>query len=132
MPLDKAWALREQSEKKQAEEARMRKQAEDRRRRQINGEIRKIVEACRQNREDAEIARNFLYKGRIRKVYVTAEQQQTLNQGALGIAYLTGGYHLLPLEALEAVRAISPEHVVDLAAESGDEDDVPVPDDLVW
>jgi len=134
MPLDKAWALRERSEQKKADEARRRKQAEDRRRQQINGDIRKIVDAQRQNRDDADIPRNFLYKGRIRKVYVTEGQQQALCEGRLGIAYLTGGYHLLEATALDQIRAISPEHVVDLAGgpEGEDEDGHPVPDDLVW
>jgi len=134
MPLDEAWALRNRAEQKQADEARRRKQAEDRRRQRINGEIRQIVEAQRQNRDDADVPRNFLYKGRIRKVYVTAGQQQALSEGRLGIAYLTGGYHLLETAALDQVRAISPEHVVDLAGgpTGGDEDEHPVPDDLIW
>jgi len=134
MPLDKAWALRDRAEQKQVDEARRRKQAEDRRRQQINGEIRRIVEAQRQNRDEAEIPRNFLYRGRIRKVYVTPGQHQALSEGLLGIAYLTGGYHLLEAGALDQVRAISPEHVVDLTGGSPgeDEDEHPVPDDLAW
>ncbi|MGD2130414.1 MAG: DUF2058 family protein [Lysobacterales bacterium] len=132
IPLDKAWALRDRAEQKQADQARRRKQSEDRRRQQINGEIRKVVEAHRRNHEDAEIARNFMYKGRIRKIYVTPEQQAALSGGQLGIVYLTGGYHLLEPPALEEVRAISAEHVVDLDTGSEEDEDAPVPDDLTW
>lgn len=130
--LDRAWALREQQEKDEADAARRRKLAEDRRRHEINQSIRRIVDAHRLNREDAEVARNFLFRGRIRKVYVTPEQQAALTAGELGIVYLTGGYHLLAPEQLEAVRAIDPGHLVELDTGAPDEEEFPVPDDLTW
>ena len=133
MPLDKAWALRDKAEQRAADEARRRKQAEDRRRREVNRRIREIVEAKRLNDPNAEVARNFMYRGRIRKLYVTAEQNRALSAGELGLVYLTGGYHVLDTEPLEAVRAIDPDHVVDLDAGTGDEEEeFPVPDDLSW
>lgn len=130
--LDEAYALREREERRQAARAREAKLAEERRRREINGKIRAIVEAGRLNRDDAEIPRNFLFRGRIRKVYVTADQQRALTAGEAGIVYLSGGYHLLPAESLEQVRRISPEHIVDLPSEDPDEEEHPVPDDLTW
>ena len=130
--LDRAWALREQQEKDEADAARRRKLAEDRRRREINQSIRRIVDAHRLNREDAEVARNFLFRGRIRKIYVTPEQQAALTAGELGIVYLTGGYHLLAPEQLEAVRGIDPDHLVELDTAAPDEEEFPVPDDLTW
>lgn len=130
--LNRAWALREQLEKKEADAARRRKLAEDRRRHEINEAIRRIVAAHRVNREDAEIARNFLFRGRIRKVYVTAEQRAALAAGELGIVYLTGGYHLLAPEHLEAVRAIDADHVIELDSGNPDEEEFPVPDDAIW
>jgi len=133
LSLDQAYALREREERRQAQRARQQKLEEDRRRRQVNQAIREIVDAQRQNREDADIPRNFLHNARIRKVYVTAEQQRALHIGELGIVYLSGSYHLLAPAALASVRDISGAHVVDLAVEA-DEDDVehPVPDDLIW
>ena len=130
--LDQAYALRRREEQKQADRARKKKQAEDRQRREINRAIKAIVGAHRKNSEKADIARNFMFRNRIRKVYVTREQQGALGEGALGIVYLSGGYHLLEAEHLEAVRIISAEHVVDLPDDAEDEDDHPVPDDLVW
>ena len=133
MSLDQAYALRERDEKRRSEQARQQKREAERRRRQINQAIREIVTTRRRNRADAEIARNFLFNGRIRKVHVTAEQLQALNDDRMGIVYLSGGYHLLEPDAVEAVRRISPEHVVDLGGEARDEDsDHPVPDDLIW
>jgi len=131
IPLDRAWALREKAEQREAEQARQRKQAEDRRRREINLKIRAIVESLRRNDPQADVARNFMFRGRIRKLYVTAEQNRALTAGELGLVYLTGGYHVLDAEALEAVRAIDPQHVVDLGGGAdGEEDEFPVPDDL--
>lgn len=132
--LDRAYRLRQQAERRQADEARQRKMEEDRRRRQVNKDIQVIVAAQRLNDPKAELKRNFMYKGRIRSVLVTEEQLRALNAGELGLVFLKGSYHLLPPAALEQVRAISGEHVPDLSVDSdGDEDgDHPVPDDLVW
>lgn len=133
LTLEQAYALKKKDEQKRADLARRKKQEEDRRRKKLNCAIRTIVEANRLNRDDAEIARNFMFRGRIRKVHVTPEQLQALNSGELGIAYLSGGYHLLTKEHTEQVRRLSADHVPDL--ESGldeDEGEFPVPDDLTW
>lgn len=130
--LDEAYALREREERRAAERSRQAKLAEERRRREINQKIRRIVEDCRLNHEDASVARHFLYKERIRKVYVTVEQQRALADGEMGIVYLTGGYHLLAAEPLEQVRGISADHVVELKDSDPEEDGHPVPDDLIW
>lgn len=133
LSLEQAYALREREEKSQADKARQRKLAEDRRRQEINRKIRAIVDPHRLNDEAADLARNFLYKGRIRKVHVTSEQLRALNAGQLGIVYLAGGYHILRPEQVERVRSLSAEHVPDLGGgDAGDEEEFPVPDDLSW
>ena len=127
IPLEKAYALREKAEQRAADQARKRKQAEDRRRREINQRIREIVDARRLNVAEAEVARHFMFRGRIRKLYVTPEQNDALTAGELGLVYLTGGYHVLDPEALAAVRAIDAEHIVDLGGGS-EADDESAPD----
>jgi uncharacterized protein YaiL (DUF2058 family) len=131
IPLDKAYALRDRVEQREADRARKRKQAEDRRRREINRRIREIVEAKRLNDPEAGVTRHFMYRGRIRKLYVTPDQNRALTAGELGLVYLTGGYHVLDSQAVAAVREIDPDHVVALDGGDGDEE-VPVPDDLEW
>lgn len=133
LTLERAYALRARDEQQDAQRARERKREQERRRRETNRAIREIVSARRENRGDAEIARNFMYRGRIRKIYVTAEQQAALTAGDMGIVYLSGGYHIVPAESVRAVREIAPDHVIGLA-EAGDVEDseYPVPDDLVW
>ena len=130
--LEKAYALKKRDEQKQTDHARKKKAAEDRQRRLLNNEIRKIIKAHRLNNDNAEIARNFMFRGRIRKIHVTPEQLTALNAGELGIAYLSGGYHLLAKEHVKAVRCLSSEHVPNFSSETEDDGDHPVPDDLDW
>ena len=133
MALGKAWALREREEKQSVEQARARKREEDRKRREINKAIRDIVKPNRLNHEDADVARNFMFRERIRKIYVTPEQHKALGDGSLGLVYLSGGYHVMDKEHIEAVRNIAEDHIVDLASEDeGDDEEFPVPDDLTW
>jgi uncharacterized protein YaiL (DUF2058 family) len=132
MSLDQAYALRKREEQKQAAEARKQKQEEIRRRRRLNKEIGAIVNKHRQNDPKANVPRNFMYKGRIRKIYLTEVQLKSLNEGKLGLAYLTGSYHLLDSEHIDTIRELSAEHVPDLGGESPDDEDHPVPDDLIW
>ena len=132
MALGKAWALREREEKQSVEQARARKREEDRKRREINKAIRAIVKPNRLNTEGAEVARNFMFRERIRKVYVTPEQHKALGEGSLGLVYLSGGYHVLDSEHVEAVRKIAADHVVELASDGEEEEEFPVPDDLTW
>jgi len=133
MALGKAWALREREEKQSVEQARARKREEDRKRREINKAIREVVKTNRLNSKDADVARNFMFRERIRKIYVTPEQHKALGEGSLGLVYLSGGYHVLDQEHIEAVRKIAADHIVDLnSKDEGDEEDFPVPDDLTW
>lgn len=134
LSLEKAYALRQREEKELADKARRRKQAEDRKRREINQAIRAIVSKNRLNSAEAELSRNFMYKGRIRKVNVTGDQLKALNAGELGLVYLTGGYHLLAPEWVDKVRELAPDHVPDLNSNEGseEEEEFPVPDDLTW
>ena len=132
MSLDRAYALRKSEEQKQAADARKQKQEEVRRRRRLNKEIGTIVNLHRLNDPKAEVPRNFMYKGRIRKIFVTPKQLKALNRGKLGIAYLTGSYHLLDSEYIDSIRQLSAEHVPDLGGDSPDDEDHPVPDDLIW
>jgi len=130
--LAEAYKLREKQTRDKAEQAKERKRQEDRRRRQLNNAIRAIVQEGRLNDPSAELARNFMYKGRIRKVNVTADQLKALNSGEIGLVYLSGGYHLLSSEQVARVTELSAEHVPDLSGPEEDDEEFPVPDDLVW
>ncbi len=122
--LEQAYRIRASVEKTEKQKAHERKMEEERKRAVINRQIRAIIDAHRLNLADAEEARYFMYKDRIRKVHVNAEQLQQLNEGQLGVVYLGGGYHILASEHIETVRNISPTHVPDLLAGADDDDDL--------
>lgn len=122
--LEQAYRIRERVEKTEKQKAHERRMEEERKRAAINRQIRAVIDAHRLNLTDAEEARYFMYKGRIRKVHVSAEQLLQLNEGQLGVVYLGGGYHILASEHIEAVRNISPTHVPDLLAGAEDDDEL--------
>jgi uncharacterized protein YaiL (DUF2058 family) len=133
VPLEQAYLLRDKAEQQHAQAKKQKKREEDLLRRQLNAQIQTLVEAHALNDRNAELKRNFMYKGRIRSVLVTAEQLNALNAGDLGVVFLRGGYYVMAPEHVEAVRSLSAEHVPDLGAGQADGDEeVPVPDDLVW
>lgn len=131
--LDQAYRMRGQQERQQKQQAAERKQAEERKRREINQKIKALIKDHAARDEAAEIKRNFLYKGRIRSVLVTPEQLKLINDGTLAVVYLSGNHHLMAAEAVEQVRQFAPDNVPDLqGSQSADEQDHPVPDDLIW
>jgi len=131
--LDQAYRIRVKEERLEKERAVTQKRELERQRRETNRKIREIVTDCAVRDEKAEIKRNFVYKGRIRSVLATREQIEAINNGSLGVVYLSGNYHLLPLDRIEEIRAYAADHIPDLSgAENEDEKDHPVPDDLIW
>jgi uncharacterized protein YaiL (DUF2058 family) len=131
--LDQAYRMRSQQERQQKQQAAERKQAEERRRRETNQKIKALINEHAVKDKAAEIKRNFLYKGRIRSVLVNPEQLKQINGGTLAVIYLSGNHHLMPVEIVEKVRDFAPDNVPDLqGAQSAEEEDHPVPDDLIW
>ena len=130
--LAQAYRIRASEEQSAVDRARQKKIEADRKRRETNKQIKAIVKAHRLNDPKAELARNFMYKQRIRKITVTQDQLQALNAGELGVVYLSGSYHLMAPEYVESVRQLSAEHVPDLAGDHEEDGEHPVPDDLVW
>jgi uncharacterized protein YaiL (DUF2058 family) len=132
--LEQAWRERQREEKRTREAAREAKLAEERRRRRLNQEIGELVEGKALNDAAAELKRNFVYKGKIRSVRVTAEQLEALNEGRLALVFLRGSYLVVEPGLAEAVRKLSAEHVPNLSGPSAEDEDGdhPVPDDLIW
>lgn len=133
--LHQAYRVREQQERRKKEQAATLKREQQRLRRETNQKIRKLIEAFAIRDAKAENKRNFLFKGRIRSVLATPEQIRAINAATLGIVYLSGNYHLLPIENVAEIRRFAPEHVPDLPVgetQEQDEQEHPVPDDLIW
>ncbi|WP_343183842.1 DUF2058 domain-containing protein [Xanthomonas arboricola] len=137
--LAKAYAIRAQREKDERIEAERLKQEEARLRREAKAKLEDLLKDKGLNHADADIARHFPYGGKIKRIYVTADQLKALNAGELGVLQLNGRYLLVTAEVLadaEAVFAPSVALKVDPNAPAGEDPyadpQYQVPDDLVW
>jgi len=128
--LVRAYRLRKSETQRQRQDARAQKLTDEKHRREINNKIRAVVDQHAVRDPNADIARNFMFKGRIRRVLVNRDQLAAVNAGKLVIVYLAGSYHLVPVEAASMVQKIA---LPDLGSENNYEDEeFPVPDDLLW
>ncbi|MFC1701170.1 DUF2058 family protein [Pseudomonadota bacterium] len=131
--LDQAYSIRNREERQQKERAIELKREQERQRRETNQKIKGLIKQSAIRDPAAENKRNFLYKGRIRSVLATPDQINEINAGSMGIVYLSGSYHLMPAEVIEEIRQFAPDHIPDLSgAEYAEEEENPVPDDLIW
>ena len=139
MDLAKAYAIRAQREKDERIAAEAAKQEEARKRREARAKLTELVKDKSLNVADAEIARHFPYGGKIKRIYVTAEQLKALNAGELGVLQLDGRYVLVTSEIIGQAEEIFPAAVALKVDPNAPEADDPysdpmyqVPDDLVW
>ncbi|HHW4678409.1 MAG TPA: DUF2058 domain-containing protein [Xylella sp.] len=137
--LAKAYAIRAQREKAEQMEIERLKQDAARQRLEAKKKFEALVKDKALNHPDADIARYFPYGGKIKRIYVTADQLKALNAGELGVVQLKGRYLLVTVELLAQVDAVfSPAVALKIdpdAPEHGDSYVDPkyqVPDDLIW
>jgi len=137
--LAKAYAIRAQREKDERIETERLKQEQARQRREAKSRLAELLRDKALNDPAADIARHFDYGGKIKRIYVTAEQFKALNAGTLGVVQLDGRYLLVDAGMLAQAEAIFAPAValkVDPDAPAGDDPyadpKYQVPDDLVW
>jgi uncharacterized protein YaiL (DUF2058 family) len=137
--LGKAYALRAQKEKDERIAAEAARQEEARKRREARAKLGEFLKDKSLNDKDADIARHFPYGGKIKRIYVNAEQLRALNAGELGVLQLDGRYVLVTAAVLDEAEAIFAQAValrVDPDAPAGEDPysdpQYQVPDDLVW
>jgi len=137
--LAKAYAIRAQREQQERIIAERQKQEAARARREAQAKLTALLEGKALNAPDADIARHFEYGGKIKRVYVTAEQLKALNAGELGVVQQNGRYLLVTAEVLVEAEATFPPAIalkVDPNAPAADDPysdpKYQVPDDLVW
>lgn len=137
--LAKAYAIRAQREKDERIAAEQAKQEEARLRREARAKLAELVKDQGLNVADADIARHFPYGGKIKRVYVTAEQLKQLNAGELGVLQMEGRYVLVTAAMLEQAEAVfAPAVALKVDPNATAEEDpyadpqYRVPDDLVW
>lgn len=137
--LAKAYAMRAQREKDERIAAEAAKQEEARKRREARAKLTELVKDKSLNVADADIARHFPYGGKIKRVYVTAEQLKALNAGELGVLQVDGRYLLVSIELIAQAEEIFPAAIALKVDPNAPAEDDPysdpqyqVPDDLVW
>lgn len=137
--LAKAYAIRAQKEKEERIAAEAAKQEAARLRREARAKLGVFLADKILNLKDAEIARHFEYGGKIKRIYVSAEQLKALNAGELGVVQDNGRYLLVSAATLAEAEQIFPPCValkVDPNAPAGEDPyadpQYQVPDDLVW
>ena len=123
--LARAYALRAQQERNERVRAEREAAARAAARKAQRQQLHALLDGRALNREDAEHARHFEYAGKIRRVYVSAEQLREVNDGVLGVIQCEGRYLLVPRALAEQVRAFAPAAVALLAEPGGAEDDLP-------
>lgn len=137
--LAKAYAIRAQKEKDERIEAERLKQEEARQRREARAKLAELLEGKALNDANADIARHFDYGGKIKRIYVNADQLKALNTGELGVVQLNGRYLLVDAQVLAQSEALfAPSIALKVDPNAPSEDDpyadpqYQVPDDLVW
>ncbi len=137
--LAKAYAIRAQREKDERIEAERVKQEEARVRREAKEKLEAFLKDKALNDAEADIARHFPYGGKIKRIYVNAEQLKALNGGELGVVQQNGRYLLVTAAVLAEAEALFAPAIalkVDPDAPAGDDPyadpQYQVPDDLVW
>ncbi|MDH5833789.1 DUF2058 domain-containing protein [Luteimonas kalidii] len=137
--LAKAYAIRAQREKDERVQAERERQEQARLRREARAKLEAFLQGRALNDPAADIARHFPYGGKIKRIYVNAEQLRALNAGELGVVQLSGRYCLVTVADLAQAEALfAPSVALKIDPDAPAEDDpyadpkYQVPDDLVW
>ncbi|MET0026332.1 MAG: DUF2058 domain-containing protein [Candidatus Thiodiazotropha sp.] len=115
------------------------KRDEARKQREIAAQITQLVTSHRYPRSNSEDDRPFYFnnKGKVKKMYVSAEAHAMITSRKLAIVNCNGNFELVPSDIAEKIRQRNPGVVIDLpdeqpAVENDPYADYQVPDDLMW
>jgi uncharacterized protein YaiL (DUF2058 family) len=119
-----------------------RKQALDQK--AIVAQIRQLIETNQVDRSKGEIPYSFVYRKKIKKMFIGETEKNLLASGRLAIVTLVINnegrrFELVPVEVARKIAERDPETVIDLPAQddsaSTEDDpyaDYKIPDDLTW
>jgi uncharacterized protein YaiL (DUF2058 family) len=137
--LATAFALRQKEEQRMREQAEREKQEQARLRKVAKEQVCQLLKDQILNVPDADIARHFPYSGKIKRVYVTAEQLRAINAGELAVVQHLGKFCIVDTAIALQVQKIIPA-LLALHCD-GNQQELPeeyadpqfhVPDDLIW
>ncbi len=111
----------------------------DRERRAVIVQLEQIIDSQRVSTKDGETPFRFVVKGKIKKIYVTAEQHLALVKGSLGVVRFREAFAVVTRETAERIAARDARTMLVLRdgtepdiLEDPDYADYKVPDDLMW
>lgn len=134
--LARAYALRAKAEAAERRKQKAEAERQARERRERKRKIHSLLDGAVLNKPDAPLARHFEYGGKIRRVYVDAEQLAQINAGTLAIVQWAGRYLIVSEAVAGQVQAIAPEALAlrhdPSAVDDASVADDGVPDDLIW
>lgn len=110
---------------------------------ELRAQIRDLVlSSALPAKEGADVPYNLVKNGRIRRIYITAEQREGIVSGSLAVATARGRHHVIPVAVADRITALLPSYTVfrtdeDTPAEAAPDADDPyasyvIPDDLTW
>jgi len=112
---------------------------EKKRRAEIKGRIKLMIEQHGVKEYKGETAFNYQSNGKIRQLFVTAAVHKRLSEDKLAVTRFNGKTFLVSTEAAEKILALNPDWSVvrpGTQKSTGDEDgeyaQYQVPDDLIW
>jgi uncharacterized protein YaiL (DUF2058 family) len=137
-------AAQEQQRKRAARDLELNQQRQqESQRKEIAAQIKQLVDVNKLDRKKAEISYSYVFKNKVKNIYVTEEQKTHLTQGHLAIVTLvhTNNRHfeIVPMQVAQKIAERDAASVVQLndKADTTDPSDDPyadyqIPDDLTW
>ncbi len=110
--LETFYREREQLERTERHEQERLARERAARKKELREKVHALLQDKLQNREDADIRYNFAVGDNIKYLYVTAEQQQQLADGALAITFLEGKRCLISADIAQQLLEIDPGKLV--------------------
>lgn len=130
---------REQAAKAERDRELNRQRQESTQRKAARAQILQLIETHKLPREGGELAFHFREQDKIKRIYVTADQQQALSRGKLVVVALKQGHELVPAEIGDRILERNPEWKVSRCGDNAEPDGedeyyarFQVPDDLIW
>lgn len=118
--LAAAYKARQQAEQREQAQAKREREAAAAAKRARQAAAEKLLEGQSLNLAEAEDSRYFEYGRKIRRLYVTPEQNQALTDGQLGIVQMKGRFHLVSADTARAIRDAAPEYFALLLEAEGE------------
>lgn len=135
----KELALKKQAEKleRDRELNQLRKQQDEKK--EIAAQVRQLIELNRYEKDPDGLAYRFIYKNKVKTLYVSETMREQIISGRLAIVKLDQQYEVVSAEVAGKIKSRDPASVIvqndnTSVAENKDDPyaDFQVPDDLIW